>query len=156
MSQLKKVKRCLFIGMLVMVFLHDHFTKHCETWTLLWRLQQERRNLVACQHLRCSALIRHQLVCSGPAQTIPAPQARSIFSAPSQLMTSSFSINRGTICLNVNKHNLYILILPVRPGQGQFQHPSTQKNFYGRYFYIKLSYSMHAEFILLRKSLVVG
>jgi len=65
-------------------------------------------------------------------------------------MTSSYSINRGTICLNVNKLSLcslYILNLLLRPRQGPLQHPSTQKTLLGTIFYIKLIYSMHAEFI---------
>ena len=43
--------------------------------------------------------------------------------------------------------SLYILNLPVRPRQGPFQQPSTQKALLREIFYIKLIYSMHAEFI---------
>ena len=43
--------------------------------------------------------------------------------------------------------SLYILNLPVRPRQDPFQHSSTQKTLLRTIFYIKLIYSMHAEFI---------
>jgi len=43
--------------------------------------------------------------------------------------------------------SLCILNFPVRPRQGPFQRPSTQKIISRTIFYIKLIYSMHAEFI---------
>jgi len=49
------------------------------------------------------------------------------------LMTSSCSINCGTICLNEKQTHslcsLYIFNLPVRPKQGPFQHSSLRTFF---------------------------
>jgi len=88
------------------------------------------------------------VVKSGPAQAIPAPEARSIFSAPSYFMTSCDPLWRTFLqnchrphLLNVNRYILFAhLKITGTTRQGPFQHQPLKKTLLKTIFFIKLIY----------------